>query len=80
MSGLSERTISPAAPPTDGVAIPTVIFLATLASPCKFSDTASIPSFDVDVILFVKIVGPLNSDDTSLFAPPLTLSASVSVL
>ena len=74
------RTTSPAAPPTDGVAIPTVIFLATLPSPCNCSDTASIPSTDVDVTLLVKTDGPLNSDNTSLFAPPVTLIASVSVL
>ena len=78
--GLAERTTSPAAPPTDGVEIPTVTFLAILASPCNCSDTASIPSADVDVTLLVKMDGPLNSDNTSLFAPPVTLIASVSVL
>ena len=54
-TGFAERTTSPAAPPTDGVAIPTVIFLATLPSPCSCNDTASIPSTDVDVTLLVKI-------------------------
>jgi len=55
-------------------------FLATLPSPCSCNDTASIPSLDVDVTLLVKTDGPLNSDNTSLFAPPVTLIASVSVL
>ena len=77
------RTTSPPRkkpPPTDGVAIPTVIFLATLPSPCNCNDTLSIPSTDVDVTLLVKTDASLNSDNTSLFAPPVTLIASVSVL
>ena len=70
------NVISPAEPPTTGVEIPTVIFLADLASPCSWIELVSMPSSDVDVTLLVNSVGPSNLDNTSLSVPPDTFRLS----
>ena len=49
--------MSPAVPADVGVAIPTVYFLETVASPCKNKDDASIPLVDDDVTLLLKTTG-----------------------
>ena len=73
------RTTSPEAPPTTGVEIPTVSFLAAFASPWRLTDTVSIPSADVDVTLLVNSVGPSNLDSVSRSAPPDTFTQSAYV-
>ena len=67
------NVISPAVPAEVGVAIPTVSFLETVASPCKNRDDASIPLVEDDVTLLVKTTGPLNSEIDLLPSPPVTL-------
>ena len=67
------NVISPAVPAEVGVAIPTVSFLETVASPCKNRDDASIPLVEDDVTLLLKTTGPLNSEIDLLPSPPVTL-------
>ena len=67
------NVISPAVPAEVGVAIPTVSFLETVASPCKNRDDASIPLVEDDVTLLLKTTGPLNSEIALLPSPPVTL-------
>ena len=42
--------------------------------PFSINLIAKIPSGEVDVILFVKLTGPLNSDGSKRFGPPPTVS------
>ena len=65
--------MSPGLPDSDGVEIPTVYFLETVASPCKNIELDSIPLVELDVILLLTITGPLNSEATLLSSPPSTL-------
>ena len=48
-------------------------FLETDASPCKKSETASIPSGEFDVTLFVKTTGPLKDESAFPSTPPSTV-------
>ena len=66
--------MSPGFPERIGVAIPTVYFLDTVASPCKNKEVASIPLSAVDVSFLLKITGPSNSEMMLLSEPPSTLS------
>ena len=68
------NTISPGLPATVGVPVAIVIFLATVASPCKNILFASIPSGEDEVTFCENETGPSNCDRISLFAPPSTLS------
>ena len=66
--------MSPGLPAREGVEIPIVCFLETVASPCKNNDPASIPLLDVDVSLLLKTTGPSNSEMMFAFGPPSTLN------
>ena len=71
-SGLLKYTTSPEFPASVGSVIPTVYFLETVTSPCKKSETASIPEGEFEVIFSEKITGPLNSEIALLSGPPST--------
>ena len=67
--GLAKLTTSPGLPARIGVAIPTVNFLETVASPCKnrlFDSTLFV------VTLLLTTTGPLNSEVALLSDPPST--------
>ena len=68
------NTMSPGLPAILGVPVAIVIFLATVASPCKNILFASIPSGEDEVTFCENETGPSNCDRMSLFAPPSTLS------
>ena len=65
--------MSPGLPASIGVAIPTVYFLETVASPCRNIDDASIPLVDVEVSLLLNTTGPSNSERMLPSEPPSTL-------
>ena len=71
--GFALNTRSPGLPASDGVAMPIVNFLDTVASPCKKSEFDSTPLDDVEVSFSLKITGPSNSDTMLLSVPPSTL-------
>ena len=68
------NTMSPGLPAMLGVPVAIVIFLATVASPCRNILFASIPSGEDEVTFCENETGPSNCDRMSLFAPPSTLS------
>ena len=68
------NTMSPGLPAIVGVPVAIVIFLATVASPCRNILFASIPSGEDEVTFCENETGPSNCDRMSLFAPPSTLS------
>ena len=65
--------MSPGLPAIAGVAIPTVYFLETVASPWRNILFASIPSSEDEVTFWENDTGPSNLDRISLLAPPSTL-------
>ena len=56
-----------------GLAIPTVYFLDTVASPWRNNTFDSTPLGELTVILLLTINGPLNLETTLLSGPPSTL-------
>ena len=73
------NTMSPGLPAMLGVPVAIVIFLATVASPCRNMLFASIPSGEDEVTFCENETGPSNLDRMSLFAPPSTVSDLVTV-
>ena len=65
-------SISPGFPDRDGVEIPTVYFLETVAFPWRYNEDVSTPFSEVVVILLLKITGPSNSEIIVPSGPPST--------